>query len=96
MWMGELSFWDTPWWYRDDASTWDASAKDEDELRKWRVDTKERQLCATGNPHNIALTEIERQLKNKFREVSVSAGMSEPTIGELIEVDFGKRKSALH
>ena len=95
MWMGKLSFWDAPWWYRDDASTWDASAETEDELRKWRVENKERQLNGSDTIHNVALNEIERQLKSKFRQLSVSVGTPE-TSGELIEVDFGKRKTALH
>lgn len=81
-WMGPLSFWETPWWFRADASTFDNAAASEQELVEWRVDPETAK-------HQTVFDDIETTITKTFNEAMQDAGiLPKPELGQLIEVDF--------
>lgn len=88
-WIGELSFWETPWWRRRDFSTFDnvASSKEEKE-EFFNKDINQDILQRMKDP----LTQIENQViadiyGKEIREVIDESG-TDVSSGELLEVDF--------
>lgn len=80
-WVKEFSYWDTPWWYRNDISTADKVAKDEAEFENWK-----EQFDEVTRQNTETLVDIEREISEAWNKVS------NPKTGELIEVDFGNKK----
>ena len=81
-WLGELSFWKTPWWDRRDFSTFDNIAQDQEELDVWFSDEKQQEIIAKMS-HPI--DEIEREV---MEQLTIT---EEKDKGTLIEVDFKKK-----
>ena len=79
--MGPLSIYDTPWWERDDISTYDNFASDDDELITIRTNLAEKKDILNADFEMIEL-EVKHQMSN--------AGMIEA--GEVVEVDFKHKK----
>lgn len=78
-WCPELSFWETPWWFRDDVVTFDKIAEDSTSYSKW-IDSNERAEI-------IGLsTEIFNEIEKQFTQEITNIGL-----GEIIEVDFSKK-----
>jgi hypothetical protein len=92
-WIGELSFWETPWWRRRDFSTFDniASSKEEKE-EFFNKDINQDILKRMEEP----LAQIEGQViadiyGKEINEVIEESGADTST-GELLEVDFKNKK----
>tara|TARA_R110001592_G_scaffold158352_2_gene389473 strand:- start:2311 stop:3057 length:747 start_codon:yes stop_codon:yes gene_type:complete len=83
-WLGELSFWETPWWSRRDFSTFDNIALSKEELDDF--------MSKDGNQFILErmqdpITTIEKELKGEFTK----EGPKHDSSGELVEVDFKKK-----
>ena len=78
--MGPLSIYDAPWWEREDISTYDNFALDEQELVSIRKNLDDKKDVLNADFEMIE-SEVKHQMSN--------AGMIEA--GEVVEVDF-KRK----
>lgn len=85
-WLGEFAFWDTPWWGRRDFSTFDNFAVDQEEYDAWVQ--KEDKITITDRMKK-PLYDIEEKVIAEFAGNDVK----EKQKGELIEVDFSKKKS---
>lgn len=92
-WIGELSFWETPWWRRRDFSTFDnvASSKEEKE-EFFNKDINQDILKRMEEP----LAQIEGQViadiyGKELNEVIEESG-ADTSSGELLEVDFKNKK----
>jgi len=81
-WLGELPYWDTPWWRRPDITTLDRNAADQEEFDTWIQACEESGM----NDANIALFE---EIDDTVR---AAAEGNTNTSGELIEVDFEQKK----
>ena len=82
-WLGELSFWKTPWWKRRDFSTFDNIAQDQEELDAWFSNEKQQEIIAKMA---YPIDEIEREV---LEQLNVSEDKDK---GKLIEVDFKKKE----
>lgn len=93
-WLGELSFWNEPWWQRDDVSTYDNTAANAEELEKWRENLESNGSEMVSVAHRV-FAEIEEAVESSFREVMEQAGLI-PKVerGQLIEVDFVNTNNA--
>jgi hypothetical protein len=80
-WLGELSFWDKPWWYRRDFSTFDNIALDQEELDTWKETKKEESNLRMQK----AITDIEESVREQMTQATTDDK------GILIEVDFSKK-----
>lgn len=89
-WMGEFSYWEEPWWSRNDQLTWDHAAANEQE---W-TEHKGRDLNGDEFNPTEMFDEIEAQLTIIFEEALIDAGLAEKKEGQLIEVDFAQKNSA--
>lgn len=78
LWCPEFSYWDMPWWKRNDIGTYDAVHGSEESYLKWLESDELQQLNA--------ITE------NLFKEINEQfiQGIAKP--GELIEVDFSSQQ----
>jgi hypothetical protein len=81
-WLGELSFWKTPWWERRDFSTFDNIAQDQEELDVWFSDDKQQEIIAKMS---FPIDEIEKEVIDQLTVPE------EKDKGTLIEVDFKKK-----
>ena len=80
-WVTELSYWDTPWWYRDDALTVDGYAESESDLIAWRKAAEEENLEELNRE---LFTDIEESVRNAVKQVTDQNSEK----GTLVEVDF--------
>lgn len=79
-WLGELSFWEKPWWYRRDFSTFDNIAESKEELDEWR----QTKYAESTERMERAIIDIEESVKQSM--------IDKPSeTGQLIEVDFTKK-----
>lgn len=78
-WLGEFSYWDKPWWYRNDGTMLDRNAVNEEEYQKW---LEARAESGLDDGHGL-FEEIEEYIRN---------GIPVEGIGEVVEVDFSKNK----
>ena len=76
-WCPELSYWSTPWWCREDITTIDRIAKNQEEYDKWVSGDK----ITVEESSNELFASIDSQYENMFSE-------SDPKEGDLIDVDF--------
>jgi hypothetical protein len=84
-WMGELPFWEKPWWERNDASTYDNFALDKEEHEQWIKTKNDNEFFE--NPHDDAFETIESEITRLFKGEEVAAAEA-----EVIEVDFREQK----
>ena len=80
-WVTDKSYWEVPWWFRNDISTADKIAETEEEYKEWQEKFDEVEKLNTET-----FREIEIEILEAWQKVS----KSEP--GELIKVDFNKKK----
>jgi len=80
-WLGELSFWEKPWWYRRDFSTFDNIAESKEELDTWRKTNYD----LSAERMERAIIEIEESVRQQMTTTSPDDK------GQLIEVDFSKK-----
>lgn len=96
-WMGQWSRWKNPWWFRNDALTWDQAASSEAELAAWNRQAKEDQLKGNQDDHTRMLEVIEQQMREQLRDIQATTGQKTDANGEIIEVDFaGSKRRSLH
>lgn len=82
-WIGELSFWDQPWWFRKDFSTYDNCAESQEELDNFKNDaTNKTNINEMGN----YVDKVHREIAKELSPNKISTG------GELVHIDF-KNKS---
>lgn len=92
-WLGELSFWDSPWWRRKDFSTFDNVAASKDEHSEFfNKDVNKNILQRMEEP----IAQIEAQViadiyGKEINEVIEKTTNPEKEKGELLEVDFKKK-----
>lgn len=86
-WLGELPYWDTPWWKRKDISTYDRGAEIQEEWDEWQKTRTEKDIDAMNME---TFNDIEQGMKEAFGK-----GVPEEVVkkGELVEIDFTKRKA---
>jgi len=82
-WLGDLSFWEKPWWYRRDFSTFDNIAESKEELDVWR----ETKYAESTERMEKAILEIEDSVRKQMSNIPTEDK------GQLIEVDFSKKVS---
>ena len=83
-WLGELSFWEQPWWMRRDFSTFDNIAHSKEELDEFMaVDENGAILERMQDPINS----IEAELRGELSKQSIK----DKAEGKLVEVDFTKK-----
>jgi adenylosuccinate synthase len=78
---GQLPFHELPWWFRNDISTYDGSARDEDEYNHYIENHFEKVQQAVREP----LEELETKLRE-----AMLGGAS--TTGEIIDLEEFKKK----
>ena len=92
-WLGELSFWDSPWWRRKDFSTFDnVAASKEEHSEFFNKDVNKNILQRMEEP----IAQIEAQViadiyGKEINEVIEKTTNPEKEKGELLEVDFKKK-----
>jgi len=82
-WMGEFSYFDTPWWFRNDSSTIDRPAADQIELDTW---IKHKEKIGYDDLVVATFNEIDQNISDMWDEIrkTVSEDNKEP--GELIDL----------
>lgn len=88
-WLGDLSFWDVPWWDRYDVLTFDNVAQDAEELDKHRADEAGR--LSTYAPLDDIDDDVEAMLKGIKAKVDED-NKEEAKQGELISLDAARKK----
>ena len=88
-WLGELSFWDKPWWDRYDVMTFDNVALDEAERDAHRDDIEGR--AQTFAPLKEIDEDIDAMLSKIKKKYNEENGIEE-TGGELISLDQMRKK----
>ncbi len=88
-WLGDLSFWDVPWWDRYDVLTFDNVAQDQEELDKHREDEGAR--ASTYAPLDDIDDDVEAMLKGIKAKVD-EENQEEAKQGELISLDAARKK----
>ena len=89
-WLGELSFWEEPWWDRNDASTFDNCAESSEELEAVRKRMQDEDEDA--NMHNQAFEVLEEEIRSLFKRTKDSKEGKAPEEAEVIEIDFAEKK----
>ena len=85
-WLGELSFWDDPWWERDDVLTFDNVARNKKELKTFT----EQKIVHEYNSRETFVN-LENEIAKMFEAEDDIKPMSEPAKdADIIRVDFGK------
>lgn len=77
-WLGELSFWPDPWWFRKDFSTFDNIAESQEELDKF--------LNSQKNKSNI--NEMGNYVDKVHKEIARELSPEKSEKGELVHIDF--------
>lgn len=84
-WLGELSFWDDPWWERDDCLTFDNIAQNKTELKTFA----EQKMIHEYNSRDTFIN-LEKDIAMMF-EPEDKAEITEPARdADVIRVDFNK------
>lgn len=85
-WLGELSFWDDPWWERDDCLTFDNVAQTTQELKKFA----EQKIVHEYNSRETFIN-LENEISKMFEPESDQEDTPEISQdADVIRVDFGK------
>ncbi len=91
-WLGELSFWDTPWWRRRDFSTFDNIAASKEEHKEFFNKDVNQNILERMQE---TLDEIQAQVIADIygKEIKEVLDKEEPKeTGQLMEVDFKNKK----
>ena len=83
-WLGELSFWDDPWWERDDVMTFDNVAKNKKELASFTED----KVVHEYNSREV-FAQLEIDIAKMFTDPEAQEEVEEKD-ADIIRVDFGK------
>jgi len=84
-WMGDLAFYDNPWWERNDSCTFDNAAETAEEREKW-VALVSSDDYESENLHDQAFECIEEELRSFFKRAKdTKEGKGE---AEVIEINF--------
>lgn len=83
-WLGELSFWDDPWWERDDCLTFDNVALNKSELKTFA----DQKIMHEYNS-NETFINLEKEISRMF-EPEEEISPREPHDADVIRVDFNK------
>lgn len=89
-WLGELSFWEEPWWDRNDASTFDNCAESTEELEVVRKRMQDEDDDA--NMHNQTFEILEEEIRSLFKRAKDSKEGKTIEEAEIIEIDFAEKK----
>jgi len=85
-WLGELSYWDDPWWERDDCLTFDNVAANKKELKRF----SEQKVIHEYNSRETFIN-LEKEIAKMFEPEDDIKPMAEPNKdADIIRVDFGK------
>lgn len=85
-WLGELSFWDDPWWERDDVMTFDNVASNKKELAKFEED----RVFHEQSSREI-FTQLEVDICKMFADTEAEEAEGQENVdADVIRVDFGK------
>ena len=85
-WLGELSFWDDPWWERDDVLTFDNCARSKKELKTFA----EQKVVHEYNSRETFVN-LEAEIAKMFEPEDDIEPMAEPAKdADIIRVDFNK------
>jgi len=84
-WITELSHWQTPWWQRDDAVTTDYDAETKEMLEEWKAKAEESDLETKNR-------EIFTDIEDAVHEAVAKITKPDSERGQLVEVDFTKKK----
>ena len=85
-WLGELSFWDEPWWERDDCLTFDNVAQNSSELKKFQ----EQKAIHEYNSRETFIN-LEKEISLMFEPQNEPELDTEPRKdADVIRLDFGK------
>lgn len=85
-WLGELSFWDDPWWERDDCLTFDNVALNSAELKKFQ----EQKAMHDYNSRETFIN-LEKEISLMFEPHNEPEIDTEPRKdADVIRLDFGK------
>lgn len=79
---GQIAFHELPWWFRNDISTYDGSARDEDEYNHYIENHFEKV--------QEAVTQPLEELENKLREAMLGGAT---VTGEIIDLEEFKKKT---
>lgn len=90
-WLGDLSFWETPWWERKDFSTFDNVAESQEELDAFLGKEENKEIIARMEE---PIAEIESQVIAEIygKEINEIIDSKKQDKGELVEVDFKNKK----
>lgn len=85
-WLGELSFWNDPWWERDDCLTFDNTANTKTELKTF----EEQKIMHEYNSRET-FTNLENEIAKMFESLdNESEEYEPPTDADVIRVNFNK------
>lgn len=86
-WLGDLPYWDSAWWLRNDISTYDRGAESEEELAQWEQTRVDQEVDVLNSE---TFNDIEAKMKLAFgKDDSEDANKK----GEIVEIDFSKKKA---
>lgn len=87
-WLGELSFWKTPWYFRKDLSTFDNVALTQEEYDLWSKDEERQEVVSQLElAYNELLNDIKQEYSNSLP--------STPKEGKIIELTKEKKRNHL-
>lgn len=89
-WLGELSFWEKPWWDRYDILTFDNVAQDEAERDAHRDDAEGRE--STWEPLDRIDEDVDAMLKDVKKKFDKDNGIEPEAQGELISLESVRKK----
>lgn len=82
-WIGDLSFWDQPWWFRKDFSTFDNYAESQEELDKFLQDEK----------NTSDISEMGNYVDKVHKEIAKELSPNKTQGGELVHIDFKNKNT---
>lgn len=65
-WLGDKTYWDIPWWYREDVTTYDKVAKTQEEYSDW---IKQKTELNIDKKNMQMFNDIESEVENVFKSV---------------------------
>jgi len=83
--LGELSFWDDPWWERDDVLTFDNVARNKKELKTFA----EQKIIHEYNSRETFVN-LENEIAKMFEPEDHEESPKPAKDADIIRVDFGK------
>jgi len=93
-WLGPRSYWDIPWWYREDVTTYDKAASSAEEYTEWM---KARLESGLDEKNMQMFNDIEEEVRSVFTSVLQESkpeekmAKAEKAPGEVIKIDFANK-----